>query len=477
MSMILLAFLTGGATRALAAKVYWVGTPSDADNAAVARTVAGATIAPFADIVPTVPVTESMTSLGAETAAVKPLFDVFDGELQVMARLQKATSDAKVLKSEADRQVLFHALMTEGYAVERYFGAKLGTDKAAAPYRTGDGADAVITAWADAASLYGASAPTADELPDAAARIAWDATQAAVRARPSAALVVGKLASGANLYVDGQHVAATLGARVPITAGRHHVHVQVGDSLLWVWSDDVGANATVAVEAPFGPAERDALVGQLGSGKDGWTVAPAVVAYAHGEATYLAVPGGRQPRLVRIDTGTASNVTIVADKQRGDGPIARVAAGAGWVSTGDFFLQNVGSGAPYTTATVNAVSPAAAAAVAWRFGLVEVGAGVDAEVALGAYHSVPTGGAATRAFVYPHVAAGIRYAQLTLGPEFPWYFGVGAQATVPVYGPLELYARGVYGVPLPIARAGGDPSFTPTPAISAWGGVAVRFGG
>lgn len=475
MSLMLLAALYS--PDAMAAKVYWVGDPDDADRAAVGRTVEGATSAPFDEIVPSVRTVDTMSLLADEATACKALFDVFDGELQVMARLQKATSDVRVVRSDADRLLLYRAWMMQGYAVQRYFQAKVGTEKAAAPYRTGTADDAVITSWANAAAMYEGPTPTLQDLPDAPSRLAFDATQAAVRGRPSGTVVIGTLAAGATVSLDGKQVPAVAGTRLLVNAGRHFVHVQVGERVLWAYADDVAPNATIQVDAPFGPAERDALVSQLASGKDGWSVAPGLVAMAHGEPTYLAIPGDKQPRLVRVDGAAAQDVKIVVEAKQGGGPLVRVSAGAGWLSSGDFFLQNIDAQAPYEKSTVNAVAPAAAVGAAWRFGWLEVGAGVDAQVALGEFHSLPTGESATRTFVYPHVAVGIPYAQLTLGPQFPWYVGVGGQATIPLVGPLELYARGVYGVPVSIARGDGAPAFEPTAAISAWGGVALRFGG
>jgi len=475
MSLMLLAALYS--TDAMAAKVYWVGEPNDTDRAAVARTVDGATSAPFQDIVPLVPAADTMSLLGDEVSACKSLFDVFDGELQVMARLQKATSDVRLLRSDADRLLLHRAWMMQGYAVQRYFQAKVGTEKAAAPYRVGSGDDAMITSWANAAGLYEGPTPTLQDLPDASARLAFDATQAAVKGRPSGTVVIGALASGSTAFLDGKQVSPAPGTRLLVSAGRHYVHVEVGGRVLWAYADDVAPNATIQVDAPFGPAERDALVSQLASGKDGWQVAPGLVAMAHGEPTYLAIPGDKLPRLVRVDGSAAQDVKIVAEARQGGGPLVRVSAGAGWLSTGDFFLQNIDADAPYEKSTVNAVAPAAAVGAAWRFGWLEVGAGVDAQLALGEFHSLPTGESATRTFVYPHVAVGIPYAQLTLGPQFPWYVGIGGQATIPLAGPLELYARGVYGVPVSIGRGEGAPAFEPTAAISAWGGVALRFGG
>ncbi len=475
MSLMLLVSLLS--SPAEAARVYWVGEPDDANRAAIARTVEGATTAPFAAIVPVVPATDTMGLLGEEVAACKSLFDVFDGELQVMARLQKATSDVQVLRSDADRQLLSRAWMMQGYAVQRYFQDQVGSEKAAGPYRTGAGRDAVITAWANAAGLYGAAAPSPGDLPDAPARLAFDAVQASVKGSPSGTVVVGALASGATVFLDGQRISSAPGTRVLVSAGRHYVHVQVGETLLWAYADEVLAAGTVRVEAPFGPAERDALVAQLASGRDGWAVPTAVSAVAAGEPVYLAVPGERKPRLLRIDGGTAQAVPIVAEKQTDGGPLVRVSAGAGWLSSGDFFLQNVSAGAPHLKSTVNAATPALGVGAAWQIGLFEVGAGVDAQVTLGSFHALPTGEGATRAFIYPHAAVGVRYGQATVGLQFPWYLGVGGQATVPLVGPLELYARGVYGIPLTLARGGGEPEFTPTSAVSAWGGLALRLGG
>lgn len=475
MSLMLLAALYS--TDAQAAKVFWVGEPDDDDRAAVARTVDGATTAPFQDIVPSVPAADTMSLLADEVMACKSLFDVFDGELQVMARLQKATSDVRLVRSDADRLLLYRAWMMQGYAVQRYFQAKIGTEKAAAPYRMGSGDDAIITSWANAAGLYDGPTPTLQDLPDAPARLAFDATQAAVKGRPSGTIVIGALAAGATVSVDGKQVPSTAGTRLLVTSGRHYVHVQVGDRVLWAYADDMAPNATVQVDAPFGPAERDAVVSQLASGKDGWPVTPGLTAIAHGEPLYLAIPGDKRPRLVRVDGTAAQDVKIVAEEKKGGGPLVRVSAGAGWLSSGDFFLQNIDANAPYEKSTVNAVAPAAALGGAWRFGWLEVGAGVDAQLALGEFHTLPTGESATRTFVYPHVAVGIPYAQITLGPQFPWYVGVGGQATVPLVGPLELYARGVYGVPVSIGRGADLPAFQPTAAISAWGGVSLRFGG
>jgi len=65
--------------------------------------------------------------------------------------------------------------------------------------------------------------------------------------------------------------------------------------------------------------------------------------------------------------------------------------------------------------------------------------------------------------------------QLTVGPQLPWYVGVGARAAVPIAGPLGLYGRFVYGVGVPLDRESAE-AFQPQPALSASGGLLVDFG-
>ena len=124
---------------------------------------------------------------------------------------------------------------------------------------------------------------------------------------------------------------------------------------------------------------------------------------------------------------------------------------------------------------VNAGTPAASLAVGLDGDLWTAGLAVDGQLAVGDFHSLPTGDSDTRTFLYPHAYGGLPWVQLTVGPMFPWYFGVGGAARAPIYGPIELYASGVYGVPVELARTDGQPAFDPEPAYAAWGGVTVRL--
>ena len=105
-----------------------------------------------------------------------------------MARLAKATEDVDVLRSPEERNVLYEALLFEGFAVNRYFQDKLATESAASAYRTGSGAEVYVTAWLDACALLAApAAPSQAALPEPAQRLAFDdrRTCAPSRAPPS----------------------------------------------------------------------------------------------------------------------------------------------------------------------------------------------------------------------------------------------------------------------------------------------------
>jgi hypothetical protein len=165
----------------------------------------------------------------------------------------------------------------------------------------------------------------------------------------------------------------------------------------------------------------------------------------------------------------------VAEKKSTSGFAGHAALGGGWVSTGDFFLQNLDGDPPYDESSVNAPTVGVSADAEWYTGAFAVSAGVSMEIATGGYHQLPTGDAVTRAFTYAHVGVGTPWVQATIGPLFPWYLGVGLKGRVAVAGDFELAAAGAYGVPLTIARDNSEPAFEPLPAYTAWGGAGWRF--
>lgn len=470
---------------AFAARVYWTSPPDPASLEAVARTVPDAVSAPLAAL--TTGGTEAddgaaIQRLREELAETRPLLDAFDGELAIMARLQKAAADVRVLNDTAERDLLAQALVLEGYAVHRYFQDKLGTESAAAAYRVGEGAAARVAPWMDAAALFGAPPPDARQLPEAEVRLAYDAVQAESRAMPGATVVLGPMAIGAVVRVDGVRIdGAGPGDRVGVVPGRHLVDVRVGDTVLLAVDARLKPGSDARIAAPFGPAELQVLASLVGTRAGGWEVPAAAMTpiQGAGEPVYAAVPGGEGTALLRLDGGRAQAVRIAPRRRAegdGGGLSVAVGAGAGWLSTGDFLLLNGADGAPETKATVNAAAPTATVGARWRRGLFSAGAGVDAQLATGHWHSLPSGDSTVRTFVYPHAAVGVPWLELTAGPLFPWYAGLGARARLPLTGPLEIQAAGVYGIGVPLSR-GDDPAYEPLPFFTAWAGAALRFGG
>lgn len=464
---------------AWADRVYWTAPPAPADADAVGRTLPGAAshrldelVGPADDEDPA----RAIDALRAELVAVRPLLAEFDGELQIMARLRKATADVTELRTPADADLLWSALCFEGNAVHRYFGDRLATDPAAAPYRGTLGPAVVVAPWIDAVALKGPATPDEADLPEKPQRLAYDGVRALMQAMPAASLEIGRLASGASVVLDGRPVDASPGSRTLLVPGRHFFTVKVGDVELLHGDASLPDGATMKADAPFGPRERDDLLA-LVSRAPGWTVPAAAMVPISGakEPVYLAVPANGHPRLVRVDRGTAEAVALVAPTVAHKPLALHAAVGAGWLSTGDFFLLNVAAGAPHTTEAVNAFTPAFAVDGEWTAGLFAASVGVSGQVATGDFHALPTGESEDRSFVYPHVGVGLPWVQATVGPLFPWYLGVGLEARAPVVSGLELTASAVYGAGLTQARAEGEPDFEPLPVFSAWGGVGWAF--
>jgi hypothetical protein len=236
----------------------------------------------------------------------------------------------------------------------------------------------------------------------------------------------------------------------------------------------LGPGDTAVLAAPLGPDEARELVDLAVGSSPAWTVPASAMLPITGtkEEVYLAVPG--KPKIWRVDRGTAEPVKLAHDEKEEASPLAaRVAVGGGWVSTGDFFLQNVSDGAPYTSETVNAGSFALSAGGEFKEGLLAAGLAIDAQFALGDWHTLPTGTSTTSTFLYPHLAVGLPWVQATAGVLFPWHVGLGGRAHYPIWRSFEVYAAGTVGLPIEQSRDP-DPAFAPQPIYSAWGGVAWR---
>lgn len=457
---------------AFADRLYWTAPPDAEDEAAAAALLPGAVAAPLEQLggagVAGDPARE-IAALEAELGAVRPLLAEFDGELQVMSRLATATAKVLALRNDADAALLWRALVLEGYAVHRYFQAGLATEPGAAAYRAGVGADVYPTAWIEAVALGGLRDPLPEDIPEPAERIAYDAVRAALLAQPTGRVELGRIPVGAEAWLDGSRLD---GVRL-VPPGRHYLHVAQGGLLLSAEIPTVAPGDSRVLALPIGPKERAEIVALTQVAKAGTPAPePLLAAIGAGEPVYLGVPG--RPSLWRVDQGRYT--AVAAPKDEVEGRVAvHARLGGGWVSTGDFFLQNVEAGAPYEAGTVNAGGVAAGLGVSGSFSLLTLGGGVDGIYTLGDWHSLPTGDSETRLFGWIHANAGLPWVQVAAGPLLPWYFGLGGQARVPLFSRVELAASGVYGFPLTLERDEGQPAFQPTAAWAAWGGLGMKL--
>ncbi len=485
---------------ALAARVFYTAPLTGEEEADVARTVSGAALQPVAELMTggraLAPADDgALERLAAELEATRPLLDAFDGELQIMSRLSKAAGDVHRLRSPQERDLLIEALLFTGFAVDRYFQDKLGSDDAAA-YRFMEGAPGSsprIAAWVDAAAFYSAPPPSEKSLPEPAQRLAYDNLQAWQRSMPGASFVLGTLAAGAEFFLDGVRISGGPGQRVPVISGRHLWHVSVNGMDLLREDMRVAASADIRIEAPVGPVEVEVLRQLAAAKSDGWEVPAGAMQQiaAFDEPVYLAIHrDGEKLRLLRLDTGRAAQVRVMTASARW---VGRAVVGAGWSSSADWLLQHFDASdvdspenAPISAATVNAATPSFSLGGEYRWApLFATGLGLDVQLPVGDWHTFPIGGAAgdgtgenreQRALLYPHAALGLPWLQATVGPLFPWYLGLGLKAHVPLIGPVGIDGSAIYGMGLDRPRPDGS-VFTPAPYWTAWGGVMVQLPG
>lgn len=423
-----------------------------------------------------------LTALGGELAAVRPLAMAFDGELEIMGRLQAALDPVTALSTEDDLDMVYRALVFQGFAVHRYFQDQLSEDPAAAPYRTLVLDQAAVAPWAAAIALAPDRSPDLEDLPEEPQRLAFDALRAQLRLAPVAKVSVVGLAPEALVRVDG----------VAHPAGDSELRLVPGPHWLSVWVDGVQVlrtriaaepGETVTVAGPWGKRELAALRSELLAGGDAVALPPAFLARLEPlePPVVLTVPDGPGgPRAWKVVGGAAIPHAVEADS--GDGPSwlqpskgvgARVSLGGGWLFDGDYYLLHAAEGAPATRATVNSVPfTAGVSANAWS-GLLAVGAGVDLLLPFGEHQTLPSGEKDVRARLYPHVSAGAIFFQVTAGWLFPWQLGLGAVAHVPLGERLSVSLHGLYGKGWTLDRSP-DPDFDASDSLSAWVTLDVR---
>lgn len=454
---------------ALAGTAVWLdGTPDP-------RLVPGSKPLTAEEAAPGEPWTEvdsrAIAFLAEELAAVRPLADVFDGELQIMVRLGAALSDVRAVRAE-DRDLLYSALAFQGFAVNRYFQDKLATDPAAAPYRVEVQGRMEIAPWVDAVALNQERLPALSDVGDQDTLLAFQELRARHLLSPTATITVSNLPTGGRLVVDGRESAVD---RARVLPGTHRLALTVNGRIETRVVRTLGPGEQVNLVVPTSPDGLRELGVALSRGPTTVKLDLAQLeAMSRLEAPLtLVVPSRRETLVYDVDVSMAR---LRVTEEETPFFLVRAVAGAGWLYDGEFLLQNYQDGAPEERDTVNAATPWLSVGAELRpLDQLAVGAGVDLGMPLGEWHDVTVGDTALRLRTHPFLAVGHPYTQLTAGILFPWRLGVGARAHVPVGERVEIQAAYVYGIGLPITREDG-PTFEPTDAQTAWLGVGARLG-
>jgi hypothetical protein len=406
-----------------------------------------------------------------------------DGELVILAELDRPIRAIGLVRNAVERERLFAALAYQGFAADRYFGDQLGADPRAEAHRVvlEDGT-AVPRAWAWAVALDPERVPTPYEIAEAPQRVRYNELRERIRARLPGLIVVDEaLPAGAEVVLDGAPLRLEGAPQVRALPGRHHAHIQQGGHVLARFDLMIEPGSTSSLQLALSEAVYADWLTAIADG--GSPPVPEILwpsIRALGGEVVMAAHDERDR--VRAASLTVNGVEpIVLDGPRGDKPDqawqtrveAGVGVGGGWFSSGDFYLQDPGN-APRDKGTVNAGAIDAAVDVRVAVGVLCAGVVLDVAVPVGEHHVAFTGDGQMRARPEIAAAVGVRWAQVTAGYLFPYHPSVGARLTIPVGAGVELLATGAAGLPTTRERADGS-TWTGEPVWRAWAGVGWRF--
>lgn len=421
---------------------------------------------------------------------VRPFETRLDGELVIMEELEEVLGRLTIVPDAAARETLFGALAYQGFAVDRFFMDELANDERAEGYRVvlADG-DVAPRPWIDAMAIAPDREVTPYEIAEASQRKRYNTLRKkASEILPGRIVVDGPLPAGARILVNGEVVDPGPTRRIRVAAGRHHVHVRVGDYVLARWAERVEPNGTLRVEVPLDDLTWQGWVDSLKddpSTPPPGELAPSIEAW--GGEVLVGWTGARgAPRVVRVTPSTTTEVSLSRRRPLGAGPGRSVGdggglslqigagVGAGWFSSGDFYLQDPDN-VPRTRASVNAGALSVVADVGLQFGRFRGSIIADVGVPLGEPHVAFTGEGSMRVRPDLSVGLGVKWAQVTAGFLFPYHPTVGARATVPVYRGIEILGSFRAGLPGTWERSDGS-SWTSQPVWHGWLGLGYRFG-
>lgn len=416
---------------------------------------------------------QAIEALAAELEATRPLLDVFDGELQVLRRLELAADAVEILR-EQDRDLLYRARVLQGFAAWRYYGESLQDAGAAAWRYGGDGSGGPVAnrPWVDAVALDPDRAPSPELLPDEQARRAYQSVRAWLLMQPDASVELASPADGAWIVLDGRPQRTE---RVRVLPGEHRLHVESPAGVHLRSKQRLASGQAVRLTIPATATELASLASSLPAKGAMALPAPALERLGNlpGPVTLL-VQDGRALRRYELRAGAAHALSdAVGPAARGIWTL-RSSLSAAWMNDGEWYLQHAAEGAEHDMGTVNGVLPGLHLGGAARLGPMSLGLGVDGRMGVGENQVLYVGDANQRLRLHPHLAVGLPWVQATVGAALPWRLGLGGRLQIPLMGPMEwtggfLWEKGLtYN--LPDGR-----TFSPTDALSAWTGMGMRW--
>ena len=415
---------------------------------------------------------------------VRPFETRLDGELVIQRELERPIQGIQVLRSDADRERLFAALAYQGFAVDRFFDDTLGQDDRAEPYRVPSATGAALPRpWVDAVALEPDRNPTPYEIAEAPQRARYAVVQgAAKKLIPGLLILEGPLPAGATLVLDGRPTKPGPSGQVRVAPGRHFLHVELDGRVLARATPRVGPADEVRFTVPLSDAAWQAWLDAARAGDEPRPPEPVARGIeALGGEVILAWRGKRGVEALRVTPSAAA--PIESPKQRvsaspthsgGARPQLALGLGGGWMSSGDFYLQDP-LNTPRNRATVNSGTLDAVIEGGVEAGLFRASAIATISGTTGAHAIARTGDLSLRLRPDLGVAVGVRWAQLTGGYLFPHHPTVGVRATIPLWRGLEFIAATSMGFPLEQTRSDGT-SWQGQRIYRAWGGLGWRFG-
>ncbi len=468
-----------------AAEVVWLEPPTDEDAARVAA-YARATRGPLSAAGfrgwlarPGPAQDEALAEVARALEAVRVHETVLDGEKLILRGLEDPLSEVTWLPDPDARETVVRALLYQGFAADRFWGASLGTAPDAAPWRIVVDDQTLERPWLDAFALAPLRRADASDIREAPQREAYDDLRRTLARATRARVLAPDLPEGARLFVDGEEKLDVEDTTVlDLIPGRHWFHVILDGEVVAreALRLSPGQRHEVRLDIPEPDWQAFRRLLRTGEGRVPASFDPVLEAL--GGQVWVASGTGTEVEVWTVSPDGVAPVALPAPggpAVAGEGALGDVAlaawGGLGVLHSPDFRDQDPGA-VPPGGGVVTAVAPVGGLALTWDRGWLRYGIGLDVAIPLGEHHVALSGAARYRARSTPHLVLGHPLVQATLGYTVPYHWVGGLQGTVPLDrlgGPELLEVR-------PFVRAGVPPTLTRADG-SAWEGSLLVVAG